>query len=699
MTPFCNAKWILADVKTDKIMDKAFLYKTSFSVYEKQKTTLYIAAHTQYAVYINGNFADAGQYDDYEDWQFYDAIDITDFCCEGENELAVWHYVAGDDFSTRSSLIPGIIFSVYEGEKCLLSSDVDCLSAEDKRVLGLCEKVTRQLGFTLDFDATAKMADFKPSVLAGKEKCLNPRPVKKLVTEKELSGKLISCGTFLDNEKQLAKAVRMIKADLTECDKNTLLKEDNGLCWQTDGEKSDGVWLLYDCDESAGLLSFCFDLPKCTQVLIGFGEHLDDGRVRTYVGGRNFCFSFIAKEGKNEFFYPLFRLGLRYLCFYIYSNTGAVQYAGIHRQHYPLNVKDVKIENPLHKKIYDIGVNTLSLCMHEHYEDCPWREQALYAMDSRIEMLSTYHAFGDFDFARASLKLFALSQRENGQIELCAPADAPIYIPSFTLCFVIEAAEYLKYSRDIAFLDEIYPVLKKIIDSYSAKLTDVGLISPFTEPEAWNFYEWAPGLDGRAKECWPQDVVFDSVNEAEGNSFSAPLNAYFSLALSAFGNVLKAFGRYDEEIEFEKMRQRINDAMNKTFWNEEKQMYASFTENGELKHYGELTQALMLCSGASDKTRNERIRELLSGKNDLVPVTLGSSFYKYEALISDISYRQFVFDDIAKKWGDMLFAGATSFWETFTGDDEFTFGGATSLCHGWASLPIYFYYNYGKELL
>jgi hypothetical protein len=47
----------------------------------------------------------------------------------------------------------------------------------------------------------------------------------------------------------------------------------------------------------------------------------------------------------------------------------------------------------------------------------------------------------------------------------------------------------------------------------------------------------------------------------------------------------------------------------------------------------------------------------------------------------------------------MLFAGATSFWETFSGDDEFTFGGATSLCHGWASLPIHFYYTYGKDII
>ncbi len=682
MTPFCNAKWILADVKTDKIMDKAFLYKTSFSVYEKQKTVLYIAAHTQYAVYINGNFADAGQYDDYEDWQFYDTIDITDFCCEGENELAVWHYVAGDDFSTRSSLIPGIIFSVYEGEKCLLSSDVDCLSAEDNRVLGLCEKVTRQLGFTLDFDATAKTTDFKPSVLAGKEKCLNPRPVKKLVTEKELSGRLISCGTFIDNEKQLAKAVRMMKADLTECDKNALLKEDNGLCWQTDGEESDGVWLLYDCDESAGLLSFCFDLPKGTQVLIGFGEHLDDGRVRTYVGGRNFCFSFTAKEGKNEFFYPLFRLGLRYLCFYIYSDSGAVQYAGIHRQHYPLNIKDVKIENPLHKKIYDIGVNTLSLCMHEHYEDCPWREQALYTMDSRVQCLCGYYAFSEFEFPAANFRLMAHSLMENGLLELCPPGKVIVNIPAFTAVFVREIYEYVLYSGDLSLAEELFGTLESIVNGFDGRITENGLIPAFKGEGMWNFYEWNKGLDGLVDELDSFAAITDDIYES-------PLNAFVSDAFSCFSKLCEMLGKADKAELYNGKSKALNKAIDKFFWCEQEKAYC--TRLGE-KPMHELTQGLMLYVNAvPDDKVNAVTQHIING--DFVRSTLSMTIYVYEALIkADKKNLSFVIDNIEKVWGNMIDKGCQTFWETELGADDFEKAG--SLCHGWSAVPIYIFGKY-----
>ena len=40
----------------------------------------------------------------------------------------------------------------------------------------------------------------------------------------------------------------------------------------------------------------------------------------------------------------------------------------------------------------------------------------------------------------------------------------------------------------------------------------------------------------------------------------------------------------------------------------------------------------------------------------------------------------------------MLYHGATSFWETIKGADDFDKAG--SLCHGWSAIPVYFYYAY-----
>ena len=45
------------------------------------------------------------------------------------------------------------------------------------------------------------------------------------------------------------------------------------------------------------------------------------------------------------------------------------------------------------KQANGICLNTLKLCMTEHYVDCPRQEQCLYAFDSRNQMLVGYTAF------------------------------------------------------------------------------------------------------------------------------------------------------------------------------------------------------------------------------------------------------------------------------------------------------------------
>ena len=78
--------------------------------------------------------------------------------------------------------------------------------------------------------------------------------------------------------------------------------------------------------------------------------------------------------------------------------------------------KQVKLDNALDQKIYDACVNTLKLCMMEHYVDTPWREQCLYVYDSRNQALCGYKAFegGNADYVRANLKLISQDRREDG---------------------------------------------------------------------------------------------------------------------------------------------------------------------------------------------------------------------------------------------------------------------------------------------
>lgn len=112
--------------------------------------------------------------------------------------------------------------------------------------------------------------------------------------------------------------------------------------------------------------------------------------------------------------------------------------------------------------------------MHEHYEDCPWREQALYAMDSRNQMLFGSYVFKNNEgYVKANLRLMANGLRADGLLELCFPARVGITIPSFSCYFVLALAEYFERTKDSAFLKEINSVAKKILDTFAGRVSDL----------------------------------------------------------------------------------------------------------------------------------------------------------------------------------------------------------------------------------
>jgi len=74
-------------------------------------------------------------------------------------------------------------------------------------------------------------------------------------------------------------------------------------------------------------------------------------------------------------------------------------------------------------------------------------------------------------------------------------------------------------------------------------------------------------------------------------------------------------------------------------------------------------------------------------------MTLSHSIFKYDALMQEPErYAGQVIETVAEVWGSMLFRGATSFWETILGADDFDYAG--SLCHGWSAVPIYLFGRY-----
>ncbi len=698
---FFTAKkiWIDTDISLNLYAD----FVDSFRLDKMPQTAVVnISADSNYLLLVNGNVVGSMQYGDFPEFKVYDTYDVLKYLKIGNNVVTVIGYYQGESSFSYKLGDAGVIYELLaDGELMCQSDEHTNCRINPNYQSGEIERFTSQLSFSFRYNSNPIDTPYQRALVKQNYCKYFPRPIKRLEVLPRCNSLVSAQGAFLKPQDQTLPCgdwmqkspfIALSKLDMGFDIEHMYLPSEKGL--NISSSLGDGIYLMVDMlRETAGFLNFDIDLPCDADIYVGFGETITSLRVRTSMDGRQFAAVYHGKKGRNQFTHRFKRIAGRYLQIQILAHSATLYYAGVLPTEYEVEDKGGFVcDDTLHNKIYEVSKRTLQLCMHEHYEDCPWREQALYALDSRIEMLATYYAFGDTNFAKESLRLFALSQRENGMLEMCAPAECPIHIPVFTLSYVSAVADYLRFSKDREFVSEIFPAVQKIIKAFSDKMSQNNLLSPFSEEKQWNFYEWSSGLDG-------DNGVWGTVNDYAPNKYeidvlSAPLNAHFSLALSAFAQICKGIDKpYEEYIA---LRDRINKALSEQFWDDEKLVFCSFVDKGEKKHYCELTQSLIICCGAATKEQEENAIKYLNGeKSGIVETKLGNTFFRYEALLKHSKENAaYVFADIAERWGDMLFAGATSFWEDFDCERDPRFIGAGSLCHGWAALPIYFYYAY-----
>jgi alpha-L-rhamnosidase len=712
-----QAEWIWLPQQAEKV-NQYVEFRHEFTMDETDHTSarLYISVDTEYAVWLNGTFVDCGQYDDYPDKKVYDVLPVGTLLKSGRNILCILAYYQGENSFQYIKGMPRLIYSIDAGNIHISSGRGTLCRESSAYKCGPADKITMQLSFSFEYQAIGydgwNLENYIMDSGWGASEIIqdlslqpmdfNERPIKKLNIKERAAACLITQGVIIRRTDQDKTVAQLMQTDfLSHRPENEIFKG----YYKKDLPSPDGIhinpqlikdeqgfYVVIDLGrEEAGFLELELDTDEGTVADIGYGEHLDDLRVRTAVGGRNFAVRYICREGLQKFTHYFKRIAGRYIQLHI-SNMKEkfiLYYAGVRPVEYPVEIKgSFCCSDHLFNKIYDVSVRTARLCMHEHYEDTPWREQALYGMDSRIQALCGYYCFGDYDFPISSFELLGNSLKEDGYLEICAPAEFDVTIPSFSLAWIIELGDYLLFSGRVERLKALLPKVKKMLDSYLCNLQDGLMITP-VEKKYWNFYEWTDGLDDS-----------DNSEESADNKYrnntriDAPLNLFLCMALDSAINIAKCCGDLNTAKEYEIQSACIKNEFHKQFWNKKSKIYKTFIGEGCNEHYAELVQALAILSGACPKEIAPILRERLAEEdNGLVKTSLSYSLYKYQAMMEEPKkYAKTVFDLIAKDWGYMLYNGATSFWETISGANDFDFGG--SLSHGWSAIPIYFFYTY-----
>lgn len=91
---------------------------------------------------------------------------------------------------------------------------------------------------------------------------------------------------------------------------------------------------------------------------------------------------------------------------------------------------------------------------------------------------------------------------------------------------------------------------------------------------------------------------------------------------------------------------------------------------------------------------DEELVERVLNDKEMIQATLSMRAFFYDTLLTfGDKYKTYIIDDIKQRYKKMLDNGATTFWETEKGVADFD--GAGSLCHGWSTIPIYYFWLLG----
>ncbi|MBQ7347656.1 MAG: family 78 glycoside hydrolase catalytic domain [Clostridia bacterium] len=638
MTVFEKSKWIWK--ASDAIQDE-YVNFTVPVAFDGKKTVLRLCADSDFNVLVNGKLVAFGQYQNYEENAYYEEADLTPYLKMGENqvEILVW-YIGAHDLLVYSVGKAGLIFELLVDGKVEKVSDETILSAYHpcyKR--GYQKLITVQLGYSFYYDAQKEKEplEYAPSVIVDKPLPRRKRPVSPLNLEAP------SVGVLHEN-------------------------------------KENKKYIFDFGKEIVGFLSFRIKTAEPMLLTFTYSEYLSHGIVNRFVGKRDYSMEYYTKSGENDFYYAFRRLACRYIAVEA-DQPFEVEQVAILPTNYPLTEKTYLPTDPLRQRIYEICIRTLRLCMHEHYEDCPGREQALYIYDSRNQMLCGYYAFGNYEYAKQNIRLIAESREKAGLFPLTVPGEWFETIPSFALHFFTTVREYLQHTEDIGFVREVYPRLLRVFKTFRAQMDENGLLKDFEVGECWNFYDWQNGIK--------------LIQESTPNLL---LNLLYVRALQEMSVISRAIGREDVYYdEAENFKERIR----RCFYDETLGLYVLKSEAPLITEYGNYLSILTETCPPEDA---EGLITRLLAQKDRVPLTLSMRCFQYDAMlkVDREKYKPVVLADIDARWKQMLDAGSTTCWET---EERVIHDlhclphecSGYSRCHGWSAIPVYYYHTLLEE--
>ena len=361
--------------------------------------------------------------------------------------------------------------------------------------------------------------------------------------------------------------------------------------------------------------------------------------------------------------------GFRYVHVIPVSGDVTVGGVALDRESKGLAVRgSFRSSDPELDRIWEVAVRTLELTCREVFIEGVKRDHWVWSGDAVQSFLMNYYTFADYDGCRDTL--WALRGKDPVVMHLNNIMD-------YTFYWFDAVERYRLYSGDTAFVRQVWPRLKTLMDFALGRTDKDG--RPADLPGDWVFIDWAP-----------EQLHNDGVTAFE--------QMLLVRALEAAAGVADDVGEKAVAADYRARSAKLRAEVKPLFWNEEMgallhHVRKDGAPDPQLTRYPNM---FGLFWGYFTPEESERVAKNVILNDKVMKIqTPYMRFYELEALCA-LGLQKEVLGEIKSYWGGMLKLGATSFWELYnpseSGEAHYAMYGrrfGRSLCHAWGASPAY----------
>jgi len=508
---FARSQWIWPYDHRWDLHNAYALFRHAFTLDRVPvKAPLFITADQSYHLYVNGAFVGRGPARGFQSHWPYDEIDVARWLVPGRNVLAVRAFNPGfSNFQYVHQGYAGLLVAARWGRvriqtdsawKCLVQQGVRRDTVRASTQLFPQEHFDARPGpvawMNSDFDDSAWTEPRGQATGVLPWRSLETRGIPQMFEEAWRPGRVIgvrdgTCGEGWADSRNLYV--------LRQGEDHTHAPADFDAVHFEAAATGDGLFRSYLIDLGrpvVGNFSLVVGGARGGEVIdLVYTEVIEPATLKPalrFPDGSSVCFSsrLTCRAGRTEhmFYHPY---GFRYAMLVVRNTSVPLSIAPCFRRTgYPVERRgSFQSSDRVLEQIWETCAWSQQNCMLDAYVDTPWREQAQWWGDARVQAWNTFHLSGDARLFRRGIYQIGGQTTADGLTYGHAPTMAHnCVIPDFTLIWLVTQWDYYWQTGDLQPFRDQRAVVEGVLAYFAAHTGKNGLVC--YDPRYWLFLDW-----------------------------------------------------------------------------------------------------------------------------------------------------------------------------------------------------------------